>query len=80
MAYGIPITQVLKAGQPIYTHEGRVRHVATVLQPMRDFGRNTVSYYEVTRHDGSYVVISADFIEIRHEGADATRWDAKETA
>lgn len=71
------INEVLKAGTPVYTHEGRMRHVATVLRPIRDYDRDTASYYEVTRHDESYGVISADFIEKRYEGQDATKFWAK---
>lgn len=74
------------AGTPVYVtdpgtgHTGSGararRHVATILRPMRDYGRATASHYEVTRHDGSWGVYSADYVERRHEGADATRWDA----
>ena len=72
-------TQILTAGTPIYSHEGHRRHVATVLSPVRDYNRDTVSYYEITRHDGSYGVVSSDFIEVRYEGRDAQDWHAFNT-
>ena len=64
-------TEILKAGTAVYTHEGNIRHVATITRPMRNYERDTVDYYEITRHNGSWGVVSADFIEIRHEGQDA---------
>lgn len=78
---------ILGPGTPVYVtdpgtaHTGENararRHVATILRPIRDYGRGTASYYEVTRHNGSYGVYSADYIEARHEGKDATEWDAR---
>ena len=80
------ISTVLPAGTPVYVtdpgnaHTGSNararRHVATILRPMRDYGRATASYYEVTRHNGSWGVYSADYVEVRHEGRDAKEWDA----
>lgn len=80
------ITTILKAGTPIYatdpgaSHTGinarAHRHVATVVRPMRDYGRNTASYYEVRLWDGRERVYSADYITPRHEGQDAHAWDA----
>lgn len=75
---------ILKSGTPVYvtdpgtSHTGSnarsTRHVATVLRPMRDYGRSTVSYYEITLHNGQTRVYSADYVEIRHEGKDAREW------
>ena len=75
------IATILSAGTPIYVtdpgtaHTGENararRHVATVIRPMRDYGRDTASYYEVERWDGGYGVYSADYVEVRYEGQDA---------
>ena len=80
------ISTVLPAGTPVYvTDPGTAptgsnararRHVATILRPMRDYGLTTASYYEVTRHNGSWGVYSSDYVEVRHEGRDAKEWDA----
>lgn len=78
------ISTILKSGTPVYVTDpgasrtgenarGR-RHVATVVRPMRDYGRNTASYYEVERHNGTWGVYSADYVEVREEGRDARRF------
>lgn len=82
----IDVTNILKSGTPVYAtdpgtgHTGRnaraTRHVATIIRPMRDYGRNTASYYEVRLHNGQERVYSADYIEIRNEGADSHRFHA----
>ena len=69
------ISTILPAGTPIYVtdpgtaHTGAgaraIRHAATVVMPMRDYGRNTASYYEVKRWDGSWGVYSADYVTAR---------------
>lgn len=78
---------ILRAGTPVYvtdagsSHVGRAargtRHVATVSRPMRDYGRNTASYYEVRLHNGQTRVYSADYVEVRHEGQDAQIWRSR---
>lgn len=77
---------ILKSGTPVYvtdpgtSHIGSnaraQRHVATIARPMRDYGRNTASYYVVRLHNGQERVYSADYVEIRHEGKDALEWRA----
>lgn len=80
----IDATNILKRGTPVYVTDpgtshtginarGR-RHVATVFMPLRDYGRNTASYYEVTLHNGQTRVYSHDYIELRQEGRDAQLW------
>ena len=82
--YGIDANNILRGGTPVYLHEpgngGRfatgsasrgVRHVATVIRPIRDYGRDTASYYELRLWDGRERVASCDFIELRFEGKDA---------
>lgn len=78
------ITTILHHGTPVYvtdpgtSHVGSNararRHVATVKRPMRDYGRNTASYYVVTLHNGQERVYSADYVELRYEGKDAQEW------
>ena len=81
------ISTILPSGTPVYVTDpgtahtgsnarGR-RHVATIARPMRDYGRNTASYYVVTRHNGSQGIYSADYVEPRHEGRDAAEWNAR---
>lgn len=80
------ITTVLRAGTPVYvtdpgtSHTGSNargrRHVATIVRPMRDYGRNTASYYVVRLWSGVERVYSSDYVERRHEGQDARAWDA----
>ena len=77
---------ILKSGTPVYVTDpgtaptgsnarGR-RHVATIVRPMRDYGRSTASYYVVRLWSGAERVYSADYVERRHEGQDARAWDA----
>lgn len=77
-------TTILKSGTPVYVtgpgtaHTGSNararRHVATITRPMRDYGRDTASYYVVRLHNGQERVYSADYVEPRHEGRDALEW------
>ena len=77
---------ILRAGTPVYVTDpgtaptGRnargLRHVATIVRPMRDYGRPTASYYVVRLWSGTERVYSADYVERRHEGQDARAWDA----
>lgn len=78
-------SQILKAGQPVYVTDpslapwgtvGRsTRHVATIVRPMRDYGRQTASYYIARLWNGQEKVYSADFVDLRTEGQDATEWE-----
>lgn len=80
------ISTILRHGTPVYVtdpgtaHTGSNararRHAATIARPMRDYGRNTASYYEVRLHNGQERVYSADFVEVRYEGKDAQEWHA----
>lgn len=80
------ITTILRSGTPVYVTDPGTSHVggnararrqvATIARPMRDYGRNTASYYEVRLHNGMERVYSADYVEVRHEGKDAQEWHA----